>query len=67
MRTDFISISSAAHVQPEIDAGYLTAIAIRNQHWSREITLRARHNAHASTLVERFVKHVRAAAKIKSP
>ena len=62
MGGDFVTISSAAVVRPELDAGYLAATPLRNRSFSREITLRTRRNAHPSAVVQRFVTHLRAVA-----
>jgi len=63
MRSDYVSISSTVLMQPEIEAGYIVPVSLRAGHTTRDITVRTRSQPPASPLVERFIVHLRAAAR----
>ena len=63
MRSDYVSISSTVLMQPEIEAGYIVPVSLRAGHTTRDITVRTRSQPPVSPLVERFIAHLRAAAR----
>ena len=62
IRSDVVSISSDRLVKLEVDAGYLTCVALRKPHFAREICLRQRRSGNLTPLGQRFVASVRAVA-----
>jgi LysR family pca operon transcriptional activator len=62
MWSDFVTISSTVLTRPDVEAGFLVALALRGTNPSREITVRTRTHPQPNALVKRFVAHLRTAA-----
>ena len=62
MRTDAVSIASRTLIRPEVEAGYLASVPLREPHFPREITMRTRRSTRLPPIVERFASALRAVA-----
>jgi LysR family pca operon transcriptional activator len=62
MWSDFVTISSTVLTRPDVEAGFLVALALRGTNPSREITVRTRTHPQPNALVKRFIAHLRKAA-----